>query len=464
MQKEFEMSDVEPPKSLYFRFNRLLERHAPSGLYRRAMLILIAPVLLLQSIMAGIILDRHWDNVTKVLARSLAREVGLLVDIYQKSDKSPAAVTAVEELANDRLRLDLHVLRNGTLPKLIEPPFYAIFDVKMQRYLARETGRPFWLNGEPADGKVEIQVEVEPGVIFQVQTEADRARATSTPFLLMLMLGSTALLLSIAALFLRNQIRPILELADAAKNFGLGRDTTTFRPRGATEIRAAGSSFLDMRRRIARHVEQRTAMLAGVSHDLRTILTRFRLELAVLGDNPKIHPLKEDVDEMQHMLEDYMAFVKGDGGEQVVPLSLPTALAAAVESVERDRPDSDAVIELGMLPTEPVKLKPNAFRRLLSNLIGNAARYGLKVKVSGEIREQRLWLYVDDNGPGIPAEEREHAFRPFVRLDNARNLDETGTGLGLAIALDIAHAHGGDISLEDSPMGGLRVAVKLPLS
>jgi two-component system, OmpR family, osmolarity sensor histidine kinase EnvZ len=210
-------------------------------------------------------------------------------------------------------------------------------------------------------------------------------------------------------------------------------------------------------------VEQRTAMLAGVSHDLRTILTRFKLELAVIGDNPKVHPLKEDVDEMQHMLEDYMAFVKGDGGEQAVLVSLPEALAATVESVERDRPDSDALFDIGVLPVEKVMLKANAFRRLLSNLIGNAARYGTRVNVSGEIKNERLWLYVDDNGPGIPAEEREHAFRPFVRLDNARNLDETGTGLGLAIALDIAHAHGGDIFLEDSPMGGLRAAVKLPI-
>jgi two-component system, OmpR family, osmolarity sensor histidine kinase EnvZ len=454
---------TENSHSLYFRFNRWLERHAPTGLYRRAMLILIVPVLLMQLLVAGFILDRHWDNVTKVLARALSREVGVLVELYNKSDKSDAAVAEIERLAQDRLSLQLNVLRNAKLPVVPSPPFYKLFDVKMQKYLDRETGRPFTVVGDAPDGKVDIQVEVEPGLIFNVKTEADRAWASNTPFLMLLMLGSTALLLSIAALFLRNQIRPILELADAAHDFGLGRDSTKFKPRGAAEIREAGQSFLDMRRRIARHVEQRTAMLAGVSHDLRTILTRFKLELAVIGDNPKVHPLKEDVDEMQHMLEDYMAFVKGDGGEQVVPVSLPEALAATVESVERDRPDSDAVIDVGSLPLEKVMLKANAFRRLLSNLIGNAARYGTQVKVSGEIKDDRLWLYVDDNGPGIPADEREHAFRPFVRLDNARNLDETGTGLGLAIALDIAHAHGGDIFLEESPLGGLRAAVKLPV-
>lgn len=465
MASEDLAAEIAPQEStsLYSRFNRLLERYLPRGLYRRAMLILIVPVLVMQLLMAYFILDSHWDNVTKILGRSLSNEIGLLVDIYNHSDKSDAAVTNIERLANDRLRLNLDVVRNGTLPPLPSPPFYKLFDVKMQKYLARETGKPFYVSSDGQDGKVDIQVEVEPNLIFRIQTEEDRAWAANTPWLLGLLLSSAALLLSIAALFLRNQIRPILELAKAAQDFGLGRETKLYRPRGATEIRLAGQSFMDMRRRIARHVEQRTAMLAGVSHDLRTILTRFRLELAVLGDNPKIHPLKEDVDEMQHMLEDYMAFVKGDGGEQAVAVDIPEVLATTIESVERDRPDSDAIIETGALPQQPVMLKPNAFRRLLSNLIGNAARYGNRIRVSGEIKNARLWIYVDDDGPGIPPEERDNAFRPFVRLDNARNLDEPGTGLGLAIALDIAHAHGGDINLDDSPMGGLRATVKLPV-
>jgi two-component system, OmpR family, osmolarity sensor histidine kinase EnvZ len=449
--------------TLYNRFNRWLERYVPAGLYRRAMLILIVPVLLMQLIAGGFIADRYWDNVTKALGRSLAREIGLLVDIYNKSDKSEAAILEVERLSKERLRLDLDVVRDGTLTKTENPPFWNLFEVKMQKYLARETGRPFAIISDASDDQVEIQVEVEPKLIFKVKIEEARAWAVGAPFLLLLILGSTAALLSIAALFLRNQIKPILELANAAHDFGLGRETQGFHPRGATEIREAGQSFIDMRRRIARHVEQRTAMLAGVSHDLRTILTRFKLELAVLGDNPKVHPLKEDVDEMQHMLEDYMAFVKGDGDEQVVPVSIPEVVSATIESVERDRPDSEAEIAMEAVPQNPVRLKPNAFRRLLSNLVGNAARYGTKVRISGEIKDDRLWVYVDDNGPGIPHNERDDAFKPFVRLDNARNLDETGTGLGLAIALDIAHAHGGDIFLEDSPMGGLRAAVKLPV-
>ena len=457
-------NEFQPPTAtLYNRFNRFLEYYLPHGLYRRAMLILVVPVLLMQLLMAYAILDRYWDNVTRVLSHSLSRDIGLVLDGYEKSDKSPAAVAQMKTLAQDRYELQLDVLNGEALPAQNTPAFYQLFDLKMQRYLSRETTRPFWINSAAQDSKVEIQVQAEPNQIFSFKTEANRAWASGTPWLLMVLLGSTAALLSIAAIFLRNQIRPILELAKAAQDFGLGRDINDFRPRGATEVRSAGLAFMDMRRRIGRHVEQRTAMLAGVSHDLRTILTRFKLELAVLGDNPKVHPLKEDVDEMQRMLEDYMAFVKGDGDEQVVSVSVPEVVTTTIEAVERDRPDSDTVIKVGALPSENVLLKPNAFRRLLANLIGNAARYGTKVSVTGEIRDDRLWIYVDDNGPGIPPAEREHAFRPFVRLDNARNLDETGTGLGLAIALDIAHAHGGDIMLDDSAMGGLRAAVKLPI-
>ena len=442
-------------------FNRFLERHLPGGLYQRALIILIAPVVLLQTLMAAIILDRHWDNVTKALGRSLSMEIGMLVDDFQRSDKSAEAIAAIEERARERLRLDMDVIHNADLPPPVEPPFYALFERKMQKYLTRDTGRAFWVNSQ--GGQVEVQVEVDKGTIFRIRTETERAQASGTGGLLALMLASSGVLLGIAMVFLRKQVIPILELADAAKNFGMGRTTPAYHPRGADEIREAGNAFLDMRRRIARHVEQRTDMLAGVSHDLRTILTRFKLELAVLGDNPKVHPLKEDVDEMQHMLEDYMAFVKGDGGEQASDVNVPDAIRLSVENVERDRPDSDSTVQVKSLPEATVRLKANAFRRLIANLLSNAVRYGHQVQISGEVKDHRLWIYVDDNGPGIPVSQREEAFRPFVRLDNARNLDETGTGLGLAIAQDIAHAHGGEIILEDGPLGGLRAVVRLPV-
>ena len=443
---------------LYFRFNRFLERHMPSGLYYRSLIIVIAPIVLLQTIMAGIILDRHWDNVTKVLGKSLAREIGLLTDVYDKSDKSETAIKEIERVAIKRLNLGLEISRGDTLPAPISRTLNSLVDAKMTKYLERETGRPFWIDSTAQNGMVEIRVEVEKGLIFRILIDEERAYAANTVLLLFWMLLSSFVLLLIAVVFLRKQITPIVELAKAAKSFGMGRQLTEFRPRGAAEVRQAGLAFVDMQQRITRHVEQRTAMLAGVSHDLRTILTRFKLELAFLGDGPKVKPLKEDVDEMQRMLEAYMAFVRGDGGEKTEAVNLAQMFTSVASAVTRGK----SHVTLDVQDVD-VNIKPNAFRRLISNLLGNAVRYAKNVKVKGGIENRMLTILVDDDGPGIPAKNREDAFRPFVRLDHARNLDETGTGLGLAIALDIAHAHGGEIHLDDSPSGGLRAVVQIPV-
>jgi two-component system osmolarity sensor histidine kinase EnvZ len=444
-----------PQTGFYYRFNRFLERWMPAGLYKRSLIILILPMVLLQTIMAGIILERHWDNVSRVLARSLAREISLLVELNAMGRSLPE----IERLASEKLSLDFRIEQGGTLPAAAEPSMFALAAERLSRYLARETQRPFHVNTSGEGGRVEISIDAGKGLIYHIKVSEDRAYAASTDMLLMWMLASSLLLLGIAVIFLKKQIMPILDLAHAAQRFGMGQDAGDFRPRGATEVRQAGVAFLDMKDRLARHVEQRTAMLAGVSHDLRTILTRFKLELAFLGDGPKIKPLKEDVDEMQRMLEAYMAFVKGDGGE----VSSETDVAALVASVAASLDRKGKSIEVRGLEKVVARVKPNAFRRLISNLIGNAVRYAERVKVETRNGDGFLEIAVDDNGPGIPAEFREDAFRPFVRLDHARNLDETGTGLGLAIARDIAHAHGGEIELGDSPMGGLRAMLRVPV-
>ncbi|MBC8036009.1 MAG: HAMP domain-containing protein [Rhizobiales bacterium] len=445
--------------SFYSRFNRFLERYLPSGLYRRALIILVAPMVLLQSIMTGIILDRHWDNVTKVLARSLAREIGLVINLYDTSDKTDQALLRIENLANDRLKLGLDIVRGAELPPPLPTPLFSPVDTRLTRYLTNDTGRPFWIDSSGVPGNVDIRVEVEKGLIFRIVIDEARAYAANTSVLLFWMILSSLILLTIAIVFLRKQISPIIDLARAAHRFGTGRDTGDFHPRGAAEVRQAGEAFLDMKDRIARHVEQRTIMLAGVSHDLRTILTRFRLGLAMLGTGAKVQPLKEDVAEMQRMLEAYLAFVSGDGGETVEDTPLAGLIGTAARLAERGPAQVSVTLPEGL----KARVKPNAFGRLLGNIIGNAARHAKQVAVSAGIAEHMLTVTVDDDGPGIPADQREDAFRPFVRLDNARNLDETGTGLGLAIALDIARAHGGDLKLDDSAMGGLRAIVQIPV-
>jgi two-component system osmolarity sensor histidine kinase EnvZ len=444
---------------IIWRFNRFLERHLPAGLYQRSLIIIIAPIVVLQSIMVGIILDRHWDNVTKVMSRSLSREIALLTELYDRSDKSIAAERDVEDLAMRRLRLRLTIEHGTALPPPIDAPWFSIVDTRLNRYLEREIGRPFWIDTTGKSGYVDIRVEVEKGTVFGIIAEANRASAANTNVLLLWMIISSLVLLAIAIMFMRKQIKPIVELAHAARSFGMGHDVSSFTPRGATEVKQAAHAFLNMKERIERHVEQRTAMLAGVSHDLRTILTRFKLELAFLGENKKVRALKEDVDEMQRMLDAYMAFVRGDGGERAEQADIPQMLEGAAKTAQR----SPRQVKVESAKGLRAKVKPNAFRRLITNLIANAARFGKAVAVAAKAEGNRLIVTVDDDGPGIPVESREDVFRPFYRLDSARNQDETGTGLGLAIARDIARAHGGDIRLEDSPLGGLRAVVEIPV-
>ncbi len=274
------------------------------------------------------------------------------------------------------------------------------------------------------------------------------------------MVGASVVLLTIAILFLRNQIRPIQRLADAAERFGKGQPIPQeFRPRGAAEVRQATVAFLEMRNRIERALEQRTAMLAGVSHDLRTVLTRFRLQLALVPQSDEVEALSGDVDDMQDMLQGYLDFARGDAGEDAEPVNVLGALERFNEAAQ----EQGKTFKIRFSGDPVATLRPTAFSRLMSNLVLNVFRHAENVEVRGRRRGKKLVLEVHDDGPGIPESQREEVFKPFVRLDDARNQDETGTGLGLAIAQDIVHSHGGEITLGSSRLGGLKVMVILPV-
>ncbi len=458
------VTDVEDqadkPRTLYWHFNRFLERHLPEGLYPRSLIIVIAPMVLLQSIMAYTIMERHWDKVTRTLSKSVAHEMQLLVDLYQDSPHTPQSIARIEQLANDDLGIGLKIETGTELPTIRDKPFYSILDQKLSRYVGRYVKKPFWLDTLGHSGFVDTRILVEKGVVFRFLTDQARAYASNTYIFLLWMIGSSLVLLAVAIVFLRKQIRPIQELADAAKSFGMGRDVPAgFEPRGAAEVKQAARAFLAMKERIERHVEQRTAMLAGVSHDLRTILTRFRLGLAVLKDQQATAALREDVDEMQRMLEGYMAFVRGDGGEATVVTDISDLASAIGGEIARTGPRLDLDIPKGLMAA----VKPIAFKRCLGNLIGNAVRQSDTVRVAATSSDGRLTILIDDAGPGIPRRQREDVFRPFVRLEGGRNQDTAGIGLGLTVARDIARSHGGEIVLEESPLGGLRARVTVPV-
>jgi two-component system osmolarity sensor histidine kinase EnvZ len=304
---------------------------------------------------------------------------------------------------------------------------------------------------------VEIRIQLEDAVL-RIFARRSQAYLSNTHIFLLWMGGTSLVLLSIAIAFLRNQIRPILQLASAAESFGKGRPTPNFQPRGADEVRRAGRAFIQMRERIERQIEQRTAMLTGVSHDLRTILTRFKLQLALAGPKFDTEALDRDIEDMKSMLEGYLAFAKGEATEDPGTFDM----ADFFRQIHDEAKLRDRELSTHIEGPPQLEVRPEAFRRLLANILGNAFRYAHKVKVEMLHRPGVILLTVDDDGPGIPSDQREEVFKPFARLDTARNLDASGTGLGLAIARDIARSHGGDVVLADSELGGLRVIIRLP--
>jgi len=312
----------------------------------------------------------------------------------------------------------------------------------------------------------EIRVDVHDGVL-SVLVPRDRVTVSKPDIFILWMVGSSLLLMTIAIIFLRNQVRPIERLARAADSFGKGRAVPDFKPYGAMEVRRAAQAFITMRERIERHVSQRTEMLAGVSHDLKTPLTRLKLTLAMMPEGEghdapgDITSMRADIAEMEHMLDDYLAFARGEGGEDASPTDLSELVREVTAAAERAHQRTQ--IRITVPDHVRVSVRRAGLRRVLANLIDNALKHGAKVAVRLSRDEHLVEIAVEDDGPGIPEPHREEAFRPFHRLDEGRNLQSGGSGLGLAIARDIARAHGGEILLGQSAMGGLKATVRLPV-
>jgi two-component system osmolarity sensor histidine kinase EnvZ len=428
----------------------------PKGLYARSLLIVILPMVILQSVIAYFFMERHWQTVTFRLSAGVVRDIGAVMDLYPLLPEQNRR-EELRRIASTRLQIDVDLLPRQELPPPLPKPFFSLLDSALSRELGRQIRRPFWIDTVGRSNLVEIQILLDDGVL-RVLAHRNAAYASNSHIFLVWMLGTSLVLLGVAVAFLRNQIRPILRLATAAEDFGKGRELD-FRPQGAREVRQATYAFFEMKRRIERSIEQRTAMLNGVSHDLRTILTRFKLSLALLDDGPEKDELLRDVEEMQRMLEDYLAFARGDAGEAATP----TDIGALLEELKADAERHGHATEIRIAGEPVVTVRADAFKRCLFNLVSNAQRYGDRIEIEA-MRDQRfLTVNIDDDGPGIPPEKREEVFRPFFRLDEARNQDEGGTGLGLAIARDIARSHGGDIILGQSPMGGLRASVRVPV-
>ncbi|MEE2699528.1 MAG: ATP-binding protein [Pseudomonadota bacterium] len=420
------------------------------------MLIIVAPLVILQLVSAAIFYETHWDKVTLKLARGVAGDIAAVISLMRSVSEADDR-DRIFNIAASNMGLVVSLEERAVMPNVHFKP-RGLAERMLSLAMSSHVSKPFQLNSTEDGRLILIDVQLASGVLHVTTTRKRMFSSTAYVFVIW-MVGTSLILFVVATFFMRNQVKPIRRLAIAADNFGKGRDIATFKSEGATEVRQASSAFLAMRERIGRHISQRTDMLAGVSHDLRTPLTRMKLQLEMLGENSKTEDLKADITEMEHMLDGYLDFARGEGTEKPVRSDLSKLLDEVASQARR----KGGIVDLHTEGKLEVTLKPTAFRRCLTNLIDNAIRYGEHVLVRSGKRGDFIEVIIDDDGPGIPKELHEDVFKPFYRIEGSRNIGTGGVGLGMTIASDILRVHGGDISLEDSPNGGLRVRLKVPL-
>lgn len=435
----------------------LLRRLAPRGLMGRSLLIIITPLVITQVVAAIIFYDRHWGTMLRRLTGGIAGEIGMISDVLRR-DMEPVQRDWLLATARQRLGLDITLHQGDILPNRPAMNSTGQMEEALANALENRVQRPFVIDSDSLEDEVIIRIQLSDGVL-EVLAPRKRLFSSTTYIFVLWMVGTSMLLMGIATIFMRNQVRSVRKLAATAHSFGKGREVPRLKEEGAREVRQASHAFNLMRDRISRQIEQRTEMLAGVSHDLRTPLTRMKLQLAMLDDCEDIAALREDVEEMERMLADYLAFARGEGTET----SLPADLSGLLQDVAGRFRRQGHAVDLHLEGDIMLPLKRRAMERSFSNLIGNACRYGTHVAVRAGLREDMAVVMIDDDGPGIPEDKREQVFKAFFRLESSRNPRTGGSGLGLTIARDIVRGHGGEITLKDSPLGGLRVVVDLPL-
>ena len=440
----------------------LLKHLTPKGLFWRSLLILLIPMVLLQGVVAYIFFERHWDTVSRRLALGLTGDIIYVMRTMQKYPEDEFREWTLRA-AHREMQINAVFEKGAQLPAEAPPLGSSNMDRMLHHALSERLIIPFHIDTRRDDKNISVRIELKEGVL-DILTPRKRMFSTTVYIFVLWMVGTALVVTAIAIFFLRNQIQPIRRLARAAEAFGKGREEVDFKPGGASEIRQAAAAFIDMRGRIARHIDQRTEMLAGVSHDLRTPLTRIKLQLTMLRESSpdtgaEISDLESDIAEMEKMIDEYLAFARGQGGEAPVPADLSALLSDIVEGARRN----DTVLELDAEAALNLPLQPNAIKRCLTNLIDNAVRYGEQVEIRARRVGESVEVLVEDDGPGIPPESIEDVFKPFYRLDNSRNPNYAGAGLGLAIARDVARSHGGDIMLQKSALGGLRAVLRLPV-
>lgn len=431
----------------------------PRTLFARSLLIIVVPVLLLQVVTTLVFVDNHWRKVTSRLAFAVAGEIAIVADELD-GHYSEARLHEISNFYAQKLDLLVTFEPDAQLvPERVASGAWEPFAADaLSRSMEIQVRRPFSLSFSPEDNWANIGVQLDDGVLRVLVLER-RLYSSSAYIFLLWVVGSSFILFAVAVFFMRNQIRPIRKLAIMAERMGKGREVPAFKPEGAKEVRQAARAFIDMHERITRQVEQRTAMLAGVSHDLRTPLTRMKLGLSLIGDNEEVEALKSDVVDMERMVNSYLNFLRGEGEEGTEIVTLFDVVEKVADATRRN----GKLIHVDIVKDIHINVRPMAFARCIQNLVSNAEKYAEEIWVSAHQDEENIFIMVDDNGAGLSPDLFDDVFKPFFRADESRNAATGGVGLGLPIVKDIVHAHGGEVHLEKSPKGGLRAVITLPV-
>ena len=440
---------------------RTLRDLAPYGLFGRTVLIILLPILLVQGISTYIFFDRHWTRMTERLAYAVAGEIAALSDQIEAAPRDKETIDILKSLMAKHLEMLATYNKNQLGTHLVnEADDGPGLEDTLARALVQQVRRPYTVDVNMDTKRIAVEVQLKNGLL-QV-TMPQRRMYDSSAYIFVLWLNGLAILFfGIAIVFMRNQIRPIRKLSIAAERFGKGMNVQPFKPTGAREIRRATEAFFNMKERITRAVAQRTAMLGGVSHDLRTPLTRMKLQLEIMGKNPDTDAMRADIEDMEAMVEGYLGFMRGEGDEPAQPIDLVNLLERIATNARRQ----GFAVTLEGPKSLILELRPNALERAISNFVENSRKYAHTARITMWPDDHNGWagIIIDDDGPGIDPESYEDVFKPFHRLETSRSRKTGGIGLGMAIAQDVILGHGGRVLLDRSPMGGLRVIIHLPL-
>ena len=436
---------------MFFGLNKLIKNILPKQLFYRGLLIVALPIIILQFTISIVFFDSLWIKTNKGMTRALVAEIKTFIQAYEKEEKNKEFIIKLYE---KNLSFKINLETNSILPKKLKERWFSPVDRSLRREL-KSKGFNYWFNTTKYKENIDLKIEYNDGY-FQFYIPRERLTSSSVRLFGLWITVPALLIISIAIIFLKNQTRPITRLAEASEKFGKGEDIGEFRPSGALEIRKAGYEFDRMRKRIIRHLNQRSEMLSGISHDLRTPLTRMKLQLELISDKKISYKLSEEVDEMEKMLNDYLQFASSGATEKTINFDLTKLINEIIDKIGNDKISFEKKVSINFSG------RKSLIRRCINNFIDNSLKYAQKINLKTEKLKNNIWITIEDDGPGIPKSEYENVFKPFYKINKGRADAKSSVGLGLSISSDIIRSHGGKVELDKSSLGGLKVMISLP--